>query len=84
MIKFIKITDLENRHDRVVVEHTVEDNDVSWPDLLEDFFHFLRGCGYQVGHDAFMEEAADLAATPIEDQDLCDAMDCDEENEPSV
>ena len=45
-MKFIKERDLDNEFDSTTI--TVESSSVSLPDILNDFAHFLKACGYSI------------------------------------
>jgi hypothetical protein len=45
-IKFIRTPDPNNAHSITKVEMTIETNDISWPELVEEFECFLRASGY--------------------------------------
>lgn len=62
MFKFIKTSDSENEHDASEIEYRVLSNDVTWPDLVEEFMRFLLGCGYTFDVDRYTDEAERVAA----------------------
>lgn len=68
MYKFIKTARTER--DFVTADYTdivyrVKNSEVTWPELTEEFFHFLKGCGYN-----FSASAEDMAcaASAINDE----------------
>ena len=62
MFKFIKTSDPENEHDASEIEYRVLSNDVTWPDLVEEFMRFLLGCGYTFDTDGYADEVERAAA----------------------
>ena len=55
--KFIRTIDSENKFSNCDVEFTVSSNSMTYPELLEVFEEFLRGCGYVFdGHVEIVEE----------------------------
>jgi len=65
MFKFIKTSDPENAHDASEIEYRVLSNDVTWPDLVEEFMRFLLGCGYTFDVDGYDDEV-ERAATRVQ------------------
>lgn len=59
MYKFIKETK-ENR-----IEYIVNSNDISWPNLLEEFFWFLLSCSF-----VFCNSSEELVAAAVEANDV--------------
>lgn len=62
MFKFIRTSDPEHAPDAAEIEYRVLSNDVTWPDLVEEFMQFLRGCGYSFDIDSYDEEVERAAA----------------------
>ena len=48
MFVFIKRPEKDNDFDKETVTVEVNASDISWPDLVEKFIQFLRGCGYSI------------------------------------
>jgi hypothetical protein len=46
MIKFTKLKDESNDFDESNVTFEIPNNDLSIPDILEEFEKFLKACGY--------------------------------------
>lgn len=59
MFKFEKTKDPNNEFDTFSTTMVV-DNDISWPDLLEQFYSFLLSCGYSISKKKFIEEFGDM------------------------
>ena len=52
MFKFIREDDFVSGELPVKVEYTF-DSDVTWPEVLDGFVHFLKGCGYVLPLDFY-------------------------------
>jgi len=48
------------------VEHKVTDEDMTWPDLSEDFFSFLQGCGYVLSREDFADYWSQYLPDPVD------------------
>lgn len=44
--KFIKTIDADNRFSKANIEYSIPDNEMTLPELLEEFENFLRACTY--------------------------------------
>jgi hypothetical protein len=58
MYKFIKTPDEDNKFSQTLVEVTIPHNEKTWPELVEEFYYFLQGCGFHMSR-ATMEEYMD-------------------------
>lgn len=65
MFKFEKTKDPNNEFDTFSTTMVV-DNDISWPDLLEQFYSFLLSCGYSISKKKFIEEFGDMVEAEVQ------------------
>lgn len=54
MIEFRKIPE-KDEYDKTEVCHVIRQKDVGLQELLEDFMHFLSGCGYVIDPESTLE-----------------------------
>ncbi len=41
---------------KIRITHEISDNEITWPELIEEFVDFLRGCGYKIEEGEFVEQ----------------------------
>lgn len=46
--------------DKITVRHEIGNDEVTWPELVENFMYFLQGCGYIFLEEEFEQKVAKI------------------------
>ena len=59
MYEFVKLKDENNEYDHREVVHRVVTEGLTWYELIDEFVDFLRGCGYTIPNNVFVDVPED-------------------------
>ena len=60
MFVFTRTSSDDDRFDKETVRMEVYNDEISWPDLMEKFAQFLRGCGYSFTNEDMKETVKEI------------------------